>query len=198
MSHKRLIALLCGPALVVAGLALTVASAPSAAAFCTIADQEAGLCPGGGGGSPTTSPPQTTPPTPPADLRPYYLGTVYGNGRSASAVMAMSGSAGAVSIAVSLAEGLHIDCHGDNAVGMVDFTMSGYRTSAGANGSSTYYLHREVSTTIQDTDVNLSLYTYATLSPDGTVLSGPLALHAGLPWYLSDCDASWSFSTHAM
>jgi hypothetical protein len=62
MSRKRLLALLCAPAVVGSALALAVATAPGAQALCTAQDQDAGLCPP----PRTTTTRRTTPPTPPA------------------------------------------------------------------------------------------------------------------------------------
>jgi hypothetical protein len=109
-----------------------------------------------------------------------------------------STSPDAVSATVSIADGLHVDCHGDQTVGMVSFPLTGYRAAAARNGASTYYFHQEVNTSYSGVDVSLSLSTYATLSPDGQILGGPISLHAGLPWYLSNCDLDWSFSTRAL
>jgi hypothetical protein len=194
MIHKRTLALLCAPLVACSFLAVVTATAPGAHAFCTAEDQEAGNCPP----TQTTAPPATTPPVPPAALRTTYAGTIYGGSTSAQVVLTFSGSPGAVGATVSIADGLHVDCHGDQTVGMIDFSVSGYRTAANANGTSTYYLHREADTTLGGVDVSLSLSTYASLSADGRVLGGPVSLHAGLPWYLSDCDANWSFWTRAL
>jgi hypothetical protein len=58
MHRERLTGLLFAIVTLVSGLALTVLDAPAAHAFCTAADQDAGLCapPGGGGGGPVTPP----------------------------------------------------------------------------------------------------------------------------------------------
>jgi hypothetical protein len=58
MNRQRLRRLLVAAAALASGLALTTATAPAAHAFCTAADQEAGLCPpSGGGGGPPPAPP---------------------------------------------------------------------------------------------------------------------------------------------
>jgi hypothetical protein len=60
MNRKRCTGLLFAVAALASGLAFTVLSPTAAHAFCTAADQEAGLCPpgaGGGGGAPATPPP---------------------------------------------------------------------------------------------------------------------------------------------
>jgi hypothetical protein len=197
MTHKRILALLCAPALLCAGLVLNLAMAPSAHAICTIADQEAGLCPPPGGGGGPTIPP-TSPPTPPATLRPTYAGTIIAGGRSAQVMMSISGTASTVVASVRIGDGLHVDCHGDRAVGMVAFTMTGSRISTSPNGTSTYRFSKSGSTSVAGIGVDISMTTTPSLSASGDALGGPISLHADVPWPLGNCDANWSVSTRAI
>jgi hypothetical protein len=192
MIRKRLLGVAAAAATVAGGLAVLTATAPGAQAICTAFD-----CPDGP--PPTTRPAPPTTTRPPASLRPSYIGTLSGDlGSSAQTVLRFSGTTGAVTARVDLAEGLHTDCHGDQNLGMLDVTLSGNRFDVWPDGNSRYSLSRNLTTTVSGNSVDLSISALAWLSPDGRTVSGSVSVHADVQWPYDNCDKSWSFSTRAV
>jgi hypothetical protein len=137
----------------------------------------------------TTSPP----PPPPAHLQATYVGMAAADLGSQGQVLihVTGGDSGSVFVDVSTGEGLHADCHGDQNIGMVQFSLSGSRSG------SLLSLHQDVSAQSNGETANLSISASATLSSDGRSLGGPVGLHVGLPWYYGDCDLNWSFQAQS-
>jgi hypothetical protein len=140
---------------------------------------------------PTTLPPP--PPPPPAHLQSVYIGHLTGSsGSQAPIVMHVQGDSGPVYVDVTMGDGLHVDCHGDQSVGMLRFAMSGTRSGSSVS------LSRSMTTEFSGESVDLTFSTNATLSADGLGLSGPVHLHAGLDFPLTDCDLDWAFQARSM
>jgi hypothetical protein len=209
MRHTHVVTIRLLTGVIVATAAVWVASSaatalPSLPSACPLPEATQSLAPLGCPPRPTTTTTRrsttttqlsttTTQPQPPAPLRATYVGTITGDGGSqAQVTMRFSGDFGGVFADVSVGSGLVISCHGDQNVGMLEASMSGNRVG------STVSLGAERSGEISGVSAHLVLSVTGTLSSDSAMLSGPVHVHVGLPWYLGDCDSTWHFDVQSM
>ena len=135
-----------------------------------------------------------TVPEPQAQLPGRYEGTITTDFAVVTGLEAeFAGSPPALAATVGIHAGATANCYGRQALEAKSFTMTGYRTGVGADGSSTYHLagRFEFDATVHVVvDVTIS---GATLSPDGRTFAGTAGVLIQ-PQFLSNCAASWPFS----
>lgn len=127
-------------------------------------------------------------------LSSVYVGTIWGDfGSAANLTYQMSGPPTAVTAATTIGAGLHLDCHGDNAVGFRQLTLTGHRTVVNADNTSNYELtgRFEFDATVH---VVVDLAVHGLLSADARTFNGTVDITVR-PSFGSNCVRTFSFAT---